>query len=370
MRFPSTGTSLSTAGAAPSVIDFLGPQTADLVYEEVATEQVEQPALAFTADQLQSMFDELLDHEFPDQLEKAAAKAMIEDAAHNAEGAEADSEDLLNRLMGNISVLVNDEIGEAVRGDVDMSGAKTGKAGLAAGGSMAYLLKRNMASKLRLIKILETFWLFVRMSKKFVPPHVPHPHPPHKAHPPQKSHPHPVPPPQKTHPHPVPPPVKGHPSPHPPTTSSTTSAPGDTTKPAPPAGTTAPVPKGNSETTLFLNVAPLVLLNRLCQGQREACAQVFAESLHTAIYAETQDPQFTKDRVKMGNVTPRGSGVAQVVIIVGDGDLRFAKVLEKVMADVPKCNSSPSLPICQTMTGDTLAKNNVAPTVSGVRVVQ
>ncbi|PHJ23190.1 transmembrane protein [Cystoisospora suis] len=350
------GTSLSTAGAAPSVIDFLAFQTADSVYEEAATEQVEQPALAFTAVQLQSMFDELLDHEFPDQLEKAAAKAMIEDAAQNAEGTEVDSEDLLNRLMANISVLVNDEIGEAVRGDVDTSGATTGKAGLAGGGSMAYLLKRNMASKLRLIKILETFWLFVRMSKKFVPPHVPHPHPPHKAHPPQKSH-----------PHPVPPPMKGHPSP---TTSSTTSAPGHTTKPAPPAGTTIPVPKGNSETTLFLNVAPLVLLNRICQGQREACAQVFAESLHTAIYAETQDPQFTKDRVKMGNVTPRGSGVAQVVIIVGDGDLRFAKVLEKVMADVPKCSSNPSLPICQTMTGDTLAKNNVAPTVSGVRVVQ
>ncbi|PFH35743.1 hypothetical protein BESB_053950 [Besnoitia besnoiti] len=353
------GTAPLRSGATPDVLEFLSHSDSAVDYAATSAASTEdgvdaEPALAFTADQLQVMFEGLLEQEFPDELEKMAAKAMIEDAAQNADGNDADEEDLLNRLTANIASLMNDDIGESLVGEVEPNAGKGGlKDGWIVKGGVALLLKKNMAKKLRLIKILETFWLFVRMSKKYVPPQVPHPQPTTTS----------------THkPTTRVPPNKGHPSP-PSHSSTTTKAPGQPS-PAPSPPGNAPVPTGNSETTLFLNVAPLTLLNRICQGQREACAQVFAESLHSAIYAETQDPTFTKDRVKMGNVSPRGSGVTQIVIILRDGDMRYAKVLEKVMADVPKCNSEPSLPICQTMTGDTLAKNNVSPTVSSMRVVQ
>ncbi|ESS36151.1 hypothetical protein TGVAND_270950 [Toxoplasma gondii VAND] len=342
-----SGTALSATVEVPDVLDFLSQETTYASNVTGDAAEIEdgvnaEPALAFSADQLQILFEGLLDQEFPDEMEKMAAKMMIEDAAHDSDSNDADGEELLNRLSSNIASLMNDNIGKSLTGEMESEGAR---GGLGQGG-VTLLLKQNMAKKLRLIKILETFWLFVRMSKQYVP---------HTTTSTMK-------------PGTYIPPHKGHPSP-PSHSSTTTRAPGRPgTAPSPPGNT--PAPRGNSETTLFLNVAPLTLLNRICQGQREACAQVFAESLHSAIYAETQDAAFTKDRVKMGAVNPRGSGVTQVVIIVGDGDLRFAKALEKAMADVPKCNSEPSLPICQTMTGDTLAKNNVSPTVSSVRVVQ
>ncbi|CBZ53802.1 conserved hypothetical protein [Neospora caninum Liverpool] len=345
-----SGTGSLGAVAVPDVLDFLSQATAyvdDVAGDaaEVASGVNAEPALTFSVDQLQIMFEGLLDQEFPDEMEKMAAKRMIEDAAHDADSNDADGEELLSRLAANIASLVNDNIGKSLAGEVESEGAKGGKGQ----GGVALLLKHNMAKKLRLIKILETFWLFVRMSKQYVPPS---PTTTSTVRTTTRMPPH-----------------KGHPYPPPSHSSTTTKAPGrPSTGPSPPENT--PTPRGNSETTLYLNVAPLTLLNRICQGQRDACAQVFAESLHTAIYAETQDPDFTKDRVKMGAVNPRGSGVTQVVIILRDGDLRFAKVLEKVMADVSKCGSDPSLPICQTMTGDTLAKNNVSPTVSNMRVVQ
>ncbi|KEP62724.1 UNVERIFIED_CONTAM: hypothetical protein HHA_215140 [Hammondia hammondi] len=127
---------------------------------------------------------------------------------------------------------------------------------------------------------------------------------------------------------------------------------------------------GNSEVTMFLNVSPMVLLNRICRGQRVACAEVFQLSLYSAIQAVVNDNLFTEDRIKMGNVGLRGSGVQQAIIIYDDSDLRFADVLESALEDVQFCRGDPSRPICQTITGQTLVESNITPKVLSKRVVE
>ncbi|KYF42853.1 hypothetical protein TGARI_215140 [Toxoplasma gondii ARI] len=127
---------------------------------------------------------------------------------------------------------------------------------------------------------------------------------------------------------------------------------------------------GNSEVTMFLNVSPMVLLNRICRGQRVACAEMFQLSLYSAIQEVANDDMFTQDRLKMGNVGLRGSGVQQAIIIYDDGDLRFADVLESALEDVQFCREDPSRPICQTITGQTLAESNITPKVISKRVIE
>ncbi|PFH37024.1 hypothetical protein BESB_034820 [Besnoitia besnoiti] len=126
---------------------------------------------------------------------------------------------------------------------------------------------------------------------------------------------------------------------------------------------------GNSEVIIFLNVSPMTLLTRICQGQQEACADVFQQSLHAAMQNVVNDPDFTEDSVQMGRVGIRGSGVQQTVLIYNDGDMHLADVLEQVLEDVEFCQSDPFRPICKTLTGQTLAENNVTPKVLSKRVI-
>ncbi|PHJ20859.1 transmembrane protein [Cystoisospora suis] len=127
---------------------------------------------------------------------------------------------------------------------------------------------------------------------------------------------------------------------------------------------------GNSEIRVFFNVSPLKMLNKVCHGARDICVAEFIDSLYTVISAVTQDPSFTRDRVKMTGVSARHQGVEQIITIADDSDLRFAQIAKEALLDIPKCGADTTLPICQTLTGKHLSLHGIAPQVTSIRPVR
>ncbi|CBZ54787.1 conserved hypothetical protein [Neospora caninum Liverpool] len=298
-------------------------------------------AQQFSVDQVQELFAAFVETQFPAKRERLAVEALVDWAVAeseveisgeqpNFEEDAADFETVVSRVANSLEATMAAE----ADAEKDKYSAPRGAANPSSPEDIEAWIQQKKASRDSYERVAEAFWSFVEFSRL-----VPHA-------------------------------TQG-------SSSATFSAPqAESTDPA-----TAVVPgtpggqhfyrpaAGDSEVIIFLNVSPMTLLNRICQGQRVACAEVFQVSLYTAIQAVVNDAAFTQDRVKMGNVGMRGSGVQQAVLIYGDGDLRLADALELVLEDVQFCNADPSRPICRTLTGQTLVENNVTPKVLTKRVV-
>ncbi|EPT28943.1 hypothetical protein TGME49_231390 [Toxoplasma gondii ME49] len=127
---------------------------------------------------------------------------------------------------------------------------------------------------------------------------------------------------------------------------------------------------GNSEVRVFMNVPPLTMLQKICHGYRSICTAEFEDSLFQAISASANDPSFTKDRLKLAGISARNAGVEQIVIITDDGNLRLAELAKQAILDIAKCRTDPSLPICQTATGNHLSFHEIIPKVTSIRAVR
>ncbi|CBZ53378.1 conserved hypothetical protein [Neospora caninum Liverpool] len=127
---------------------------------------------------------------------------------------------------------------------------------------------------------------------------------------------------------------------------------------------------GNSEIRVFLNVAPLTMLQKICHGHRSICAAEFEDSLFQAVSVVANDPSFTRNRLKLAGLSARNTGVEQIVVITDDSDLRLAELAKQALLDIAKCSTDSSLAICQTTTGKHLSFHKIAPKVTSIRSIR